>query len=88
MTCKITALGNGTQCSPLLAVNVVFAFADPPGPPRNLQIENLTKTSCTLTWEKPSFDGGSKILGYFIEKSSGYRYELFLLCFALMNKHK
>ena len=48
-------------------------LADPPGPPRNLQIEDLTKNSCKLVWEKPSFDGGSKIIGYFVEKSTGYR---------------
>ena len=54
-------------------------LVDPPGPPRNLQIENLTKTSCTLVWEKPSFDGGSKIIGYFVEKSTGYRYDYLII---------
>jgi titin len=51
---------------------VSFAFPDPPGPPQNLRIENLTAKSCTLAWEPPAFDGGSPIKGYYIEKSSGY----------------
>ena len=45
---------------------------DPPGPPRNVRISDLTASSCTLHWEKPGFDGGSAIHGYYIEKSSGY----------------
>ena len=51
---------------------VLFVTLDPPGPPENLHIEDLTKSSCTLLWEKPAFDGGSPITGYYIEKSSGY----------------
>ena len=51
---------------------VCTACADPPGPPRNLRIENVTGTSCTLVWEAPSFDGDSEIKGYYIERSSGY----------------
>jgi len=46
--------------------------SDPPGPPRNVRIENLTSSSCTLAWEPPAFDGGSEIKGYYVERSSGY----------------
>lgn len=49
-----------------------FLLVDPPGPPQNLIIEDLTKESVTLVWEPPAFDGGSPIIGYYIEKSSGY----------------
>jgi len=56
-------------------VSKVVAFVivtDPPGPPQNVRIENLTSSSCTLAWEAPSFDGGSEIKGYYVERSSGY----------------
>ena len=45
---------------------------DPPGPPRNVQVNDVTKTSCQLTWEVPENDGGSPIIGYIIEKTTGY----------------
>jgi len=32
----------------------------------------LTSSSCTLAWERPSFDGGSEIKGYYVERSTGY----------------
>jgi len=47
---------------------------DPPGPPIDVSVEDLTKTSCTLTWEPPEFDGGSPITGYYIEKFTGSRW--------------
>ena len=71
-----------------LTEKLTLLLADPPGPPRNLQIENLTKTSCTLVWEKPSFDGGAMIIGYFVEKSTGYRYLLILITKRQLHKVK
>ena len=47
-------------------------ISDPPGPPMNMQVKDLTKSSCTLKWEPPAFDGGSPIKGYYVEKSTGY----------------
>ena len=35
-------------------------------------MKDITKSSCVLKWEPPSFDGGSPIKGYYVEKSSGY----------------
>ena len=45
-------------------------FAEPPSPPRKVAVENVTKTSCTVTWEAPKSDGGSPITGYYLEKST------------------
>lgn len=38
-----------------------------PGPVQKLDISDTTKSSVNLAWEKPSFDGGSRISGYQIE---------------------
>ena len=47
---------------------------DPPGPPKNVKANDVTKTSCTITWSEPEFDGGSPIKGYYVEKLSGTRW--------------
>lgn len=47
---------------------------DPPGPPVNLTANDITRTSVTLTWETPEFDGGSPITGYYVEKNIGKRW--------------
>ena len=49
-----------------------MTHVDAPGAPENVQIDDLTKKSCTLTWQPPAFDGGSPIRGYYIEKCTGY----------------
>ena len=43
-----------------------------PGAPRNLRIDDLTKTSVTLSWQAPDSDGGGELTGYYIEKRSNY----------------
>lgn len=37
-------------------------------PPANVRISEVTKNSVSLVWQKPSFDGGSKITGYMVER--------------------
>lgn len=32
-----------------------------------MHISDITKNSITLVWEKPPYDGGSKVTGYIIE---------------------
>lgn len=39
-----------------------------PGPPEKPKITDYCKTSMTLTWEPPRDNGGSMIIGYWLEK--------------------
>ena len=41
-----------------------------PGPPAKPTISNISKDSCTLSWQPPSNDGGSRITGYHVERRS------------------
>lgn len=45
----------------------MYFLLDPPTKPEPPSIDKITKDSVTLSWAKPN-DGGSKILGYYIEK--------------------
>ena len=46
--------------------------SDAPGAARKLQIESLDRYSVTLAWQRPEFDGGSPITGYYVERRQGY----------------
>ena len=37
-----------------------------------MRVENLTKDSCTLSWQPPEQDGGAEVTGYYVEMTSGY----------------
>ena len=41
---------------------------DPPGPPENPSVEDVTSSSCQVSWQTPKFDGGSQITGYHVER--------------------
>jgi len=44
---------------------------DPPGPPQNLRLSDMKNILCTLTWNAPGYDGGSPIIGYYVESYIG-----------------
>ena len=39
----------------------------PPSAPRNPRVVDVTKTTLTVAWDAPEFEGGGKLRGYFIE---------------------
>ena len=47
----------------------IWLFPDPPGAPSAPEPSDVTKESCQLTWTAPESDGGSPIIGYFIERA-------------------
>lgn len=47
---------------------MLYVPTDPPDPPVDVETHNPTSESVTLTWKPPMYDGGSKIMGYILEK--------------------
>ena len=45
-----------------------FNVLDVPGPPTDIEYDNITGSSVQLTWKKPKDNGGSDITSYVIEK--------------------
>jgi len=47
-----------------------FLYADVPGIPSVPKIEDITKESCVLSWRAPESDGGTPIIGYYVERTT------------------
>uniref|UniRef100_A0A3B3Z9Y6 Titin n=1 Tax=Periophthalmus magnuspinnatus TaxID=409849 RepID=A0A3B3Z9Y6_9GOBI len=71
------AAGVGT---PSPATNY-FKAVDPtfkPGPPNNPKVVDSTRSTVSLTWGKPIYDGGCDIQGYIVEACNGASDEWFM----------
>lgn len=45
-------------------------FSDVPGPPKELRVTDITRSTCRLIWKLPDNDGGERIKSYFLEKKA------------------
>lgn len=45
-----------------------FLCVDVPGPPKDLRVTDITRSTMRLIWKLPDSDGGERIKSYFIEK--------------------
>jgi len=43
-------------------------YAETPGPPEDVMLSDVTNTLCKLTWNAPEYDGGSPVIGYYVER--------------------
>lgn len=43
---------------------MILLILDPPGKP---EVIDVTKSTASLVWTRPKHDGGSKLIGYFVE---------------------
>jgi titin len=79
----VNGAGPGMPSKPTKAqkAEVPIFVSEAPDQPK---VEKITKDSVTLSWKKPSNDGGSRITGYIIEKRTPNRFdqELFRLLFS------
>ena len=60
-------IGSGPSIESKTAVLAVDPI-EKPGEPIDLQISEIGKTFCFLKWKKPEYDGGSRNIGYHVEK--------------------
>lgn len=64
------AAENETGLGDLSELSLFYRACDattPPGPPHHPKVTDYTKSSVSLSWGKPAFDGGAYIKGYVVE---------------------
>ncbi|CAL9697291.1 unnamed protein product [Knipowitschia caucasica] len=64
--CAENAAGVGTPSEPSDYIKVCDATY-PPGPPTNIKSTGHSRSTVSLTWSKPIYDGGSAITGFVVE---------------------
>uniref|UniRef100_A0A3B4Y3I4 Titin n=1 Tax=Seriola lalandi dorsalis TaxID=1841481 RepID=A0A3B4Y3I4_SERLL len=65
---RIAAENRYGKSSALLSESIVAQYPfEMPSQPRSVTVQSATRESMVVVWEKPSNDGGSKILGYHVE---------------------
>uniref|UniRef100_A0A3B5BAT6 Titin n=1 Tax=Stegastes partitus TaxID=144197 RepID=A0A3B5BAT6_9TELE len=65
---RIAAENRYGKSSALLSETIVAQYPfEVPSSPRSVVVQSATKETMVVVWEKPSNDGGSKILGYHLE---------------------
>ena len=62
-------VGNFAQTEDSIRAKLPFGT---PGAPQHVEMDNLTKKTVTLAWDRPEFDGGSPITGYTVERRQAY----------------
>lgn len=60
------AAGVGAPSEPSEYIKVCEATY-PPGPPTNLKVTGHSRSTVSLTWSKPIYDGGAEISGFVVE---------------------
>ena len=67
---RVKAVNSEGESEPLETDTMTLAKNpfDPPGPPIDVKIDDYDKKWVKLSWQKPRFDGGTKITHYVIEK--------------------
>uniref|UniRef100_A0A3B3HPS0 Titin n=1 Tax=Oryzias latipes TaxID=8090 RepID=A0A3B3HPS0_ORYLA len=71
------AAGVGTPSKP----TIYYKALDPifkPGPPNNPKVLDTSRSTVTLTWGKPIYDGGCEIQAYIVEACNGASDEWFM----------
>lgn len=72
--CAVNDEGEGKFSKESVSVTIKSPFA-PPDPPIDLDVSNITKSSCLLTWRPPFRTGGQPITRYHVEMRTRGEYK-------------